>query len=110
MAVKFGNKWGSASYTREMYSADVSYNQQDGNAGKLQMYITYKIAIRNESTNLYTQANQLVNYFDNRYDIASIITEDGEDIAYQVDESYNNNGYKKVAIGANQKSHHKNKK
>lgn len=103
MAVKFGNKWGSASYTREMYSADVSYNQQDGNAGKLQMYITYKIAIRNESTNLYTQANQLVNYFDNRYDIASIITEDGEDIAYQVDESYNNNGYKKVAIGANQK-------
>ena len=42
-----------------------------------------------------------VSFFSNKN--IYVITEDGEDIAYQVDESYNNNGYKKVAIGANQK-------
>ena len=102
VAVKFGNKWGSASYTRDIYSSDIVYNKQDGNAEKLQAYITYKIAIRNESTNLYTTANELVNYYDSRYTINSIIDEKGQKLDYTEDKTYNKNGYKKISIKAKQ--------
>lgn len=98
VAVKFGNKYGSQSYTREIYSSDISYNMQDGNQGKLGVYITYKISIRNEATTLRTRANEIVNYFDERYDINSITTEDGQELEYSVDNSYNSNGYRRVFI------------
>lgn len=101
VSVKFGNKWGSASYTREIYSSDISYNAQDENKGKLQVYITYKIAIKNEATNLYTKVNKVVNYFDNRYEISSIKDQSGNDIQHDVDANYNNNGFKKVTINTN---------
>ncbi len=101
VSVKFGNKWGSASYTREIYSSDVSYNAQDENKGKLQVYVTYKIAIKNEATNLYTKINNIVNYFDNRYEISSIKDQSGNDIQHDVDANYNNNGFKKVTINTN---------
>lgn len=101
VSVKFGNKWGSASYTREIYSSDVSYNAQDENKGKLQVYVTYKIAIKNEATNLYTKINNIVNYFDNRYEISSIKDQSGNDIQHDVDTNYNNNGFKKVTINTN---------
>ena len=101
VSVKFGNKWGSASYTREIYSSDVSYNAQDENKGKLQVYITYKIAIKNEATNLYTKVNNIVNYFDNRYEISSIKDQSGNDIQHDVDTNYNENGFKKVTINTN---------
>ena len=98
VAVKFGNKYGSQSYTREIYSSDIVYNMQDGNEGKLGVYITYKISIRNEATTLRTRANEIVNYFDERYDINKITTEDGQELQYNVDDSYNNNGYRRVFI------------
>lgn len=98
VAVKFGNKYGSQPYTREIYSSDIVYNKQPGNEGKLGVYITYKIAIKNEATTLRTRANQLVNYFDERYDINSIKTEDGKELQYNVDNGYNSNGYRRVFI------------
>ena len=98
VAVKFGNKYGSQSYTREIYSSDIVYNMQDGNEGKLGVYITYKISIRNEATTLRTRANEIVNYFDERYDINSITTEDGQELEYSVDNSYNSDGYRRVFI------------
>lgn len=98
VAVKFGNKYGSQSYTREIYSSDIVYNKEPGNEGKLGVYITYKISIKNEATTLRTRANQLVNYFDERYDINSIKTEDGKELQYNVDNGYNSNGYRRVFI------------
>ena len=102
VGVKFGNEYGSASYTRAIYSSDVVYNMQEGNEGKLGVYIRYKISLRNEATTLYSIANEAVNYFDNRYDIDSITDANGNILDYQLDENYNNNGFKKVTIQTNQ--------
>lgn len=99
MTVKFGTDYGNASYTREIFSSDVSYNVN--NPGSLQMFIRYKVAIRNEATTVYTTTNQIVNYFDENYDISSIQTESGEELNYTVDSSYNQNGYKRVYIDVN---------
>lgn len=103
VAVKFGNKYGSASYTRNIYSADVVYNKQPGNSGRLQAYVTYKIAIRNESTNLYAKINSIVNYFDANYDISSVKNSDNKALQYQVNQNYGTkNGYKRVIINTNE--------
>lgn len=103
VAVKFGNKYGSASYTRNIYSADVVYNKQPGNSGKLQAYVTYKIAIRNESTNLYAKVNSIANYYDSNYDVISVKDADNKALQYQVDQNYGTkNGYKRVIINTNE--------
>lgn len=104
--VKFGSKYKNASYTREVYQSDLVYNMQQGNEGKLQAYIKYKVAIKNETTNLYMTANEIVSYYDNRYEITSIKDEDGKDLKYTIDNNYNKNGYKKVVIEANQQVAH----
>ena len=102
VAVKFGNKYGSQSYTREIFSSDIVYNQETGgDEGKLGVYITYKIAIKNEATNLTTRANEIMNYFDERYEVNSVKDEQGNDLEYNVD-SYNSNGYKRVIITTDQ--------
>ncbi len=104
--VKFGSKYKNASYTREVYQSDLVYNMQQGNEGKLQAYIKYKIAIKNETTNLYMTANEMVSYYDNRYEIMSIKDEDGKDLKYTIDNNYSKNGYKKVVIETNQQVAH----
>ena len=105
VGVKFGNEYGSASYTRAIYSSDMVYNMQPENEGKLEVYITYKIALRNEATNLYTRVNEVINYYDERYDIDSIRDETGTELSYTTEESAGN-GFKKVVITANQEIEH----
>lgn len=99
MAVKFESKYADASYTREIFSSDVSYNSNTANS--LQMNVRYKISIRNEATKLYTRTNQIVNYFDERYDITSIRDVNGNEVSYTVDTAYNQNGYKRAYINVN---------
>ena len=70
VAVKFGEKYSSNSYTRKIYSSDLTYNEM--NPGTLEVYITYKIAIRNEATTVTTRINELANYYDSRFDIVAI--------------------------------------
>ena len=111
VGVKFGTEYGSASYTQTIYSSDVVYNENSENPnGVLGVYVRYKVALRNESTNLYTRVNEVVNYFDNRYDIDSVTDEDGNSLNYTVDQNYNNNGFKKVTIQTNQNVVHQNQK
>lgn len=107
VAVKFGEKYGNQSYTRAIYSSDLVYNgQQDNDAQRLKIYITYKIAVRNEATDVYTKLNALTNYYDDDFEL--IATGEGIDsngnitnpIPNEVDESYNQNGYKKSIIYA----------
>ena len=101
VGVKFGNEYGSASYTRTIYSSDMVYNMQPGNEGKLGVYITYKIALRNEATNLFTRINEVINYYDERYDIYSITDESGANLAYS-EQGSAGNGFNKVVIETNQ--------
>ena len=51
-------------------------------------------------------ANEIVSYYDNRYEITSIKDEDGKDLKYTIDNNYSKNGYKKVVIEANQEVAH----
>ena len=106
IGVSFGNKYAQESnsnlYTRTMYTPDVSYHENKENEKKYKVYITYKIAIRNESTNIYTKANEIINYYDKRYTIDSIKDENNNNISYSDDKTYNNE-YKIVKIAANQK-------
>lgn len=102
VGVKFANEYGSAEYTQAIYSSDVVYNDQytQGEDGPLDVYVRYKIALRNEGTNIYTRVNEIVNYFDTRYTVSSI--EDDAGNTY----SFNSEGavgeYNKITIQVNQ--------
>ena len=67
VGVKFSSKYVSNSYTRAIYKADYEYVNENDKSKELKVYITYRIAVRNESTNLVSQVNSLVDYFDSRY-------------------------------------------
>ena len=111
VGVKFASKYITNSYSREVYSSDVVYNHQEGGTeGKLEIYITYRLQLRNESSTVYTKLKTLANYYDKRYaevlvrddqfvtNNEGIITEYGEVIRSEVDNSYHQNGMKKANI------------
>ena len=106
VSVKFGDKYLNNSYTREIYSSDIIYNQSEAGNGKLDVYITYKIAIRNEATEIYTRLNELANYYDENFELVATGYEiDGNgnvinSIPNTIDSTYNQNGYKKSIIYA----------
>ena len=68
VGVKFKNSY-TGTYKRAVYESDVNYQTND-KSKELQVYLTYKIAIRNESSYL-TKANSVVDYFDNRYELVA---------------------------------------
>ena len=74
VGVKFGNKYSSMSYTRPIYKSDYEYVNENDKSKELKVYITYKIALKNQSTNLSAQVNSIVDYFDSKYTIKSIGT------------------------------------
>lgn len=99
--VRFANKYLENSYSREVYSSDIVYNKQEGNEGKLKIFITYRLKLTNESSSVYSNLKTLTNYYDERYENVVVRDEEGNIIESQVDESYNQNGLKKVNIQAN---------
>ena len=108
VGVKFANKYGEMKYTRPIYKADYEYvNEKDKNK-ELKAYLTYKIAVRNESTNLTSQVNSLVDYYDSKYSIVAIGTSKDEktsNITGNIDfeTSDYNDEYSKVIINTNAK-------
>lgn len=103
IAVRFASKYFESSYTREIYTADVVYNSQAGNQGKLKMFMTYKIELTNEATNLSSTVKTIANYYDARYENIRITDENGKEIHYETDNSYNANGLKRINIDVNQR-------
>ena len=78
VGVKFGNKYstsfsnrGLTTYTRPIYESDLSlYNKgYETNKDLMQIYVTYKIVLTNQSTKLYGKISELKNYHDSRYTI-----------------------------------------
>lgn len=103
LATSFGLKYGPEEYTGQLYASDIGYSESTQNNDKLNMYVKYKIRLLNTSTNLYSRVNEIVSYFDNRYEtIESISESDGteytKNVDYIIDEGYNKDGYKKVVI------------
>lgn len=98
--VKFASKYSENSYTREVYASDVVYNNQAENKGKLKISMTYKIRLRNESTNLTSTIKTLANYYDARYD--SIDVKDAEGNSLKVETAGGRNGLRRANITVNQ--------
>ena len=102
IGVKFGNKYISNSYSREVYASDIVYNKSVGNEGKLKLYMTYKIQIKNEATTLHTTLKTLSNYYDSRYESVTVRNENGEIVSSTTDDTYNVDGLNRVNINLNQ--------
>ena len=71
VGVKFASEYMDDSYTRAIYKADYEYFNEEDKSRELKVYVTYKITVRNESSDLISQVNNLVDYFDSRYTIVS---------------------------------------
>ena len=106
VGVKFGNKYGSMSYTRAIYKADYEYINEADSSKELKVYATYRIALRNESTNLVTQINSIVDYYDSNYTLlraGTALDENGNITGTELthtDTSYNDE-YAKTIINTN---------
>ncbi len=66
VGVKFENRRGAQPYTRAIYKADVEFETPD-KSRELEVYLTYKIILNNNSANLKAQINEIVDYYDARY-------------------------------------------
>lgn len=100
VGVKFKREY-KAGYKRAIYKSDLEYTSSD-KSKELQVYLTYAIALRNQSS-YTTKINGVVEYFDNNYELVSIGTslkdnknETSGDLT-GTPESYDNQ-YKKVNI------------
>ena len=81
----------NSKYSRTVYPSDVIWHLKDRVNNKMEVYVTYKITIKNQSTNLYSKVSKLVNYYDTRYTITGItvVTEDNDK---ETTSEYKNNG------------------
>ena len=108
VGVKFGDKYGTMSYTRAIYKADYEYINEEDPTRELQVYVTYRIALRNESTNLISRINSIVDYYDSRYTLLKVGTtldENGSITGNELthtDTSYNDE-YAKTVVDTNMK-------
>ena len=103
VGVRYKNPYNQLIYTRPIYNSDANY-EDENEENELKVALTYKIAIRNEET-IAGKVNQVVDYFDKRYEIAGIGTSINEEtglienaLNYTEDTSYSSDTYKKVII------------
>lgn len=105
VGVKFGNRYGNMKYTRAIYKADYEYKNDIDQSRELKVYITYRIGIKNNSSTLSAKVNEIMEYFDNRYEqdhivVGTGINEEGNitgELNSTLLGSYNND-YSKMAI------------
>ena len=107
VGVKFGNKYGNMTYTRAIYKADYEYINENDKSKELKVYVTYKLAIKNESSNLVVQVNNIADYYDANYTLIKAgtgIDQNGEITGNlnHSESSYNEN-YAKSIISTNAK-------
>lgn len=99
--VEYGNKFKEGTYERAIYKADYESAIKDNT--QLEVYVTYKIAVKNASTSLKTKINTIVDYYDKRYSIEQVGTEYKEgnvtnEVGHTDVTSYNNDTYAKTII------------
>lgn len=109
VGVKYKNKF-TGSYNRAIYEADYNYTTQDGK-NELEVYVTYQLRMNNESSNLTTQINSIVDYYDSNYTLCGVgtsLNNDTMDVQKNIDYGvldYNEN-YNKLTINNNTKIDH----
>ena len=74
------------SYNRALYPSDYEYSGEN----KLEVYITYKIAIRNQSQSILTRIDEVVDYYDDTYEyVPEYSWAMYDDVSLTQDEYYN---------------------
>ena len=89
------------SYTQAIYQSDVNYENKNDTSKELGVYVTYRIALRNESSSLITKVNSIVDYFDSKYEIIAVGTEldgNGDVTGNSISSDKFNDSYKKAII------------
>ena len=66
------NAYYNAQYNRDVYQADYDYKTVEGfgdghNGSPLEVYVTYKITIRNQSQTILNEIKEVVDYYDDEY-------------------------------------------
>ena len=62
----------NSKYSRTVYPSDVIWHKSDPNNNQMDVYVTYKIIIKNQSTTLNSKVSAFVNYYDTNYTITNI--------------------------------------
>ena len=105
VGVKFGEKYSNMTYSRPIYESDYTYTDED-TSRELKVKLTYKITLKNQSTDLVSQVNSIVDYFDKRYTLVGAgtgIDNNGElnGILHTEDVGYSSSKYNKIIIETN---------
>lgn len=77
VGVKFGigeNEYGNMRYSAPVYKADYEYANEQDKSKELKVYATYRVRIKNESSNLKIKVNSIVDYYDSKYKIIKVGT------------------------------------
>ncbi len=98
IGVNFGEKYGPEQYTATIYSSDIVYNNQEGNQGKLGVWINYEMRLMNQTASVKTVVNELYNYYDSDYEVDSVTDKNGKHLTYTIDEGYVQNNRKRMLI------------
>lgn len=75
VGVKFASKYVETSYSRAIYEADYNYINEKDKSKELQVYVTYRIAVKNASSNLDAIVNSVAEYYDKKFTLVSAGTE-----------------------------------
>ena len=74
VGVSFGDEF-KGTYKRAVYTPDYNYTLQNQDKdNKLNVYLTYRIALYNESTDLVTKVNSIIDYYDKNFTLERITT------------------------------------
>lgn len=69
LALKFSGKY-SYEYVRKVNPSDIAYIQEDSRKDEYQIYVTYDIVAINESNTILMSADEIIAYYDARYELA----------------------------------------
>ncbi len=84
---------GTYSYTREVRPSEYLYNDENATAKNMQVFVTYRIIVKNSSQTLYSSINEIVDYYDaDQYTFDGTLNGNG---------TYNVNSYNKYDENGN---------
>ncbi len=78
VGVAFQEKYSSMTYTRALYASDIKYEDEDSSK-ELEVKVTYKIGVRNNSNSINANIYELQDYFDRKYELVNVGTDINED-------------------------------
>lgn len=70
-AVKFSGKY-SSEYIRKVNPADIAYLKQN-DPNEMEVYVTYNIVAKNNSTTMPVKVNEIINYYDANYTLCDLV-------------------------------------